>query len=361
MTLKDHVLQRVRSEVTERSAYSVLVGDGRVKLDAMESPYSWPTEIQEEWFSMLREVRLNRYPDPSAIDLCDDLRVFYDLPESSGLLLGNGSDELIQMIILALGGPDRPIVAPEPTFTMYRILTEVMGIKFISVPLDTDFEIDRDALLFVIKEHDPGCVFLAYPNNPTGNLFNRKTVEAAVATATGLVVVDEAYHPYCEETFLDQVPERNHLAVLRTFSKLGLAGLRLGFLTGPSAWLAEINKLRLPYNINSLTQASARFALLHQDWFAQQAIKICDERARLLVELRKFSGLIVYPSAANFVLFRAKEGCANVIFESLLQQNVLVKNLDGEHHRLKDCLRVTVSTQVENDLFLEALSIVVDR
>ncbi len=257
---------------------------------------------------------------------------------------------------MALGGPARPVLAPEPTFGMYRINAEVLGSPFVGVPLSDRFAIDRAALLLAIETHDPGCIFLAYPNNPTGNLFERETIEAAIDAANGLVIIDEAYHPYCGQTFLNEIPGKGHLAVLRTFSKLGLAGLRLGFLTGPEPWLAQINKVRLPYNISVLTQASARFALSHVDWFTQQAEKVCAERRRLHNGLQELSGLKVYPSAANFLLFRVPEGTASWVFDSLLQQNILIKNLDGQHDQLRDCLRVTVSTPDENDLFLEALS-----
>ena len=322
MALEDHVRRRVRKEIAGRSAYDVIPAAGRIKLDAMESPYVWPSALQTEWLSTLRQVELNRYPDPTAFELCEDLRRWSGLEGAMGILVGNGSDELIQMIIMALGGPARPVLAPEPTFGMYRINAEV----------------------------------LAYPNNPTGNLFERETIEAAIDAANGLVIIDEAYHPYCGQTFLNEIPGKGHLAVLRTFSKLGLAGLRLGFLTGPEPWLAQINKVRLPYNISVLAQASARFALSHVDWFTQQAEKVCAERRRLHNGLQELSGLKVYPSAANFLLFRVPEGTASWVFDSLLQQNILIKNLDGQHDRLRDCLRVTVSTPDENDLFLEALS-----
>jgi len=356
MGLGDRVRRRVRKEIADRSAYDVIPAAGRIKLDAMESPYVWPPALQTEWLSTLRQVELNRYPDPTAFELCEDLRRWSGLEGATGILVGNGSDELIQMIIMALGGPARPVLAPEPTFGMYRINAEVLGSPFVGVPLSDRFAIDRAALLSAIEAHDPGCIFLAYPNNPTGNLFERETIEAAIDAANGLVIVDEAYQPYCGQTFLNEMPGKGHLAVLRTFSKLGLAGLRLGFLTGPEPWLAEINKVRLPYNVSVLAQASARFALSHVDWFTQQAEKVCAERRRLHNSLQELSGLRVYPSAANFLLFRVSEGTASWVFDSLLQQNILIKNLDGQHDRLRDCLRVTVGTSAENDLFLEALS-----
>jgi histidinol-phosphate aminotransferase len=356
MGLVDHVRRRIRVEIASQSAYEVIPAKGRIKLDAMESPYAWPPALQTEWLSTLHQVKLNRYPDPAALDLREELRRWSGLGDAMGVLLGNGSDELIQMIIMALGGSSRPVLVPEPTFGMYRIIAEVLGIPFVGVPLADHFEIDRMALLSAIEAHDPGCIFLAYPNNPTGNLFERETVEAVINAANGLVIIDEAYHPYCGQTYLNAIPEMGHVAVLRTFSKLGLAGLRLGFLTGPEPWLAEINKVRLPYNISVLAQATAQFALSHSDWFTEQARKICAERRRLHNSLLELSGLRVYPSAANFLLFRVPEGTAGQVFDFLLQENILVKNLDGQHDQLRDCLRVTVSTPDENDLFFDALA-----
>jgi histidinol-phosphate aminotransferase len=357
MRIEDCVRHRVRLEITGRSPYDVIPTVGRIKLNAQESPYAWPLALQTEWLSALREVELNRYPDPKALELCEDLRCWSGLGDEAGLLLGNGSDELIQMIIMVLGGPDRPVLAPEPTFGMYRIIAEAVGSPFVGVPLTDGFAIDRAALLAAIEEYDPGCIFLAYPNNPTGNLFERETIEAVIGATKGLVIIDEAYHPYCEQTFLNEIPGNDHLAVLRTFSKLGFAGLRLGFLAGPDPWLAEINKVRLPYNISVLTQVSAQFGLLHGDWITAQTEKICAERSRLYNALQELSGLRVYSSAANFLLFRVADGTADLVFDSLLQQNVLIRKLDGEHDGLRDCLRVTIGTPEENELFLEALSI----
>jgi histidinol-phosphate aminotransferase len=359
MNMVDHVRRRVRTEIADRSAYEVIPAAGRIKLDAMESPYTWPTALKAEWLSTLCQVELNRYPDPAAIELCEELRRCSGIGGTMGILLGNGSDELIQMIIMALGGRGRPVLAPEPTFGMYRIIAEMLGSPFVGVPLTDGFAIDRSALLSAIETHDPGCIFLAYPNNPTGNLFERETIEAIINSANGLVIIDEAYHPYCGQTFLNEISENGHLAVLRTFSKLGLAGLRLGFLTGPESWLSEINKVRLPYNISVLTQASAQFALSHRDWFTQQAEKVCAERRRLHTSLQEFSEFNVYPSSANFLLFRTPEGTAVRVFDSIFHQNILIKNLDGQHDQLRDCLRVTVGTPDENNLFLDALLAVI--
>ena len=198
-------------------------------------------------------------------------------------------------------------------------------------------------------------VFLSYPNNPTGNLFDDEDVETLIAETDGLVVVDEAYHPFCQKSFLDRLPRYDNLLVLRTFSKLGLAGLRLGVLAGGKAWLHQFDKVRLPYNINCLTQTSARFALDHLDVLEAQAAQIRRDRELLYTALTKLPGVKPWPSAANFILFRVDGRSATEVFEHLKRRHVLIKNLDTAGGPLQGCLRVTVGTAHENDAFLAAL------
>jgi histidinol-phosphate aminotransferase len=352
--LEHFVQQRVRKDILQRSAYKVLPSDGYIKLDAMESPYTWPDTFQREWLSTLREINLNRYPDSVGVELCEEIRAWCGLHDSASMLLGNGSDELIQMIIMTLGGP---VLTPEPTFGMYRLIAEAIGSQFVGVPLTNDFLLDQKKMLSEIEKHDPSCIFLAYPNNPTGNLFDHTLIKKIIDRASGLVIIDEAYHPYSGQTFLTEILESEHVVVLRTFSKFGLAGLRLGFLVGPHRWLEEINKVRLPYNINSVTQASVRFALSKDAWFRKQTEKISMERNRLEDALRKYPDVRVYSSRTNFLLFRLLNEHSDKVFDSLTKQKILIKNMDGTHEALHDCLRVTVGTVEENQKFLEALSI----
>jgi histidinol-phosphate aminotransferase len=211
-------------------------------------------------------------------------------------------------------------------------------------------------MLAALREYRPALVFLANPNNPTGNRFDTEAMRAVVEAAPGLVVIDEAYYPFTDGDYLEWLDRYEHLAVMRTVSKLGLAGLRLGLLAGNPAWLDEIDKTRLPYNINVLTQASAQFALAHAEVLAEQARLIRQERAQLYRALTAMPSLKVYPSEANFILFRAPKGRAGEVFASLKSQGVLIKNLDGSHAQLADCLRVTVGTAAENQAFLRALA-----
>jgi len=349
----------VRPAIRSLSAYHVPPAEGLIKLDAMENPYGWPSELVEPWLETLRGAALNRYPDPSAARLTERLRESMAVPASAAVVLGNGSDELIQMIALCLADPDarprRVVLAPEPSFVMYRMIAAFTGMDYVGVALGEDFSLDLAAMLRAIEQHQPAVVFLAYPNNPTGNLFAPEAVRALVETAPGLVVVDEAYHAFAGESFMAAVEDYDNLLVMRTVSKMGLAGLRLGLLAGPPAWLAEIDKLRLPYNINVLTQLSAEFALRHGEVLAEQSARIRAEREALLKALRELGALRVYPSRANFILFRVPGGRAGAIFEGLKAAGVLIKNLDGAGGTLRGCLRVTVGTPEENAAFLSAL------
>ena len=345
----------IRPAIQALSAYHVPDAGDLIKLDAMENPYRWPEALIDEWLDILRDVELNRYPDPGAQALSEQLRQSMQVPDGMQLILGNGSDELIQMLALAVSGPERVILAPEPTFVMYRMIAAFAGMQYRSVPLAGDFSLDRDATLQAVQQYQPAIVFLAYPNNPTGTLFAADDVEAIIQAAPGLVVIDEAYAPFTDASFMSRLGDYPNLLVLRTVSKMGLAGLRLGLLAGPPAWLGEIDKVRLPYNINVLTQVSALFALEHKGVLDEQTQQIRRDRQALLDALRAVPQLEAWPSDANFILFRAPAGRADILFEAMKSRGVLIKNLSAAGGRLQDCLRVTVGTPEENAAFLAAL------
>jgi histidinol-phosphate aminotransferase len=348
--------QWIRPEIQRLSAYHVPDATGLVKLDAMENPYPWPGQLGDAWLSTLRNLNLNRYPDARALGLKAGLRRSMAVPESMGLLLGNGSDELLQIILLAVGGHGRAVVVPAPTFAMYRLIAIFAGLDYHEVPLRPDFSLDADALLAGIQRTRPAVVFLSYPNNPTGNLFDVDAVCAVIRASPGLVVVDEAYHAFAEETLMGSLCHYPNLLVLRTVSKLGLAGLRLGVLVGSRFWIDQLDKVRLPYNINTLTQVSAAFALQHGELLDAQARSIRAERQRLYAALADLPGITVYPSRANFLLFRGPPGGARRLFERLRNSGILTKDVSASHPLLADCLRVTVGTPEENEAFLGALS-----
>jgi histidinol-phosphate aminotransferase len=344
----------IRPEIRALKGYHVPDARGLIKLDAMENPYTWPEALKTEWLEVLRNVPINRYPDPSAQTLRAQLKQSLVVPAGMDVLLGNGSDELIQLILMGLARPGAVVLAPLPTFVMYEMIASFVGMQFVGVPLAVDFGLDLENLRAAIKQHQPAAVFLAYPNNPTGNLFDEQAIETVLREAPGLVVVDEAYHAFAQKSFMARLGQYDNLLVMRTLSKQGLAGLRLGILAGDPAWLAEFDKLRLPYNINSLTQVSAGFALQHKEVLDEQAARLCAERARLLQDLAALTGVQVWPSAANFILFRTAKP-ADAVVAALREQGVLIKNLSGTGGVLANCLRVTVGIPEENAAFLAVL------
>lgn len=360
MILVDQLSATVRSllrpEIQSLAAYHVQDSYGLVKLDAMENPYPWPQEMVDQWLERLREAEPNRYPDPSAKRLKAALRVAGGVPEGAELMLGNGSDELIQIILMAIAGRDVTVLAPEPTFVMYRQISVSLGLRFVGVGLrEEDFSLDMEAMRSAIRTHRPAVIFVAYPNNPTGNAFAMEDVFEIAATAPGLVVVDEAYAPFAGNTLMPWLAQFDRLLIMRTLSKMGLAGLRLGFLAGHPAWLEQLDKLRLPYNINVLTQISAEFALSKHEVLDAQVACICAERETLTRALEELPGVRVYPSRANFLTFRLIDAEATAVFNALKNAGILIKNLDPAGGMLHQCLRVTVGTPAENQRFVGAL------
>jgi histidinol-phosphate aminotransferase len=355
MSLNDLIASVFRKEVLALSAYKVADAQGLIKLDAMENPYQWPEDIKTGWLETLKDCPLNRYPDPEARALVATIKRQNQIPAQSDVLLGNGSDEIIQLLLMALP-TDAQVLAPDPCFVMYKQLSQCLGLNYHGIPLlANSFDLDLPAMLAAIESYQPSIIFLAYPNNPTGNLFNDASIREIIAAAKGLVVIDEAYAPFAGASFIDELGCHDHLLVMRTVSKLGLAGLRLGYLAGNPALIEQLNKIRLPYNINVLTQISADFALSHKAFFDQQTQQICADRASVFKQLNDMPGITAFSSDANFILFRTPANQASRIFDSLKAQGVLIKNLAPQGGLLADCLRVTIGTPDENTAFLCAL------
>ncbi len=343
----------LRQEVLDLHAYHVPESSGYIKLDAMENPYLVPTALRGEIAEAVAAAAINRYPDPGAVSLKEKIRGVTGLPQGMEVLLGNGSDELIQMLAMALNKPGAVLLSVEPSFVMYKMIAAFIGMRYVGVPLATDFSLDLAATLAAIKRERPALTFLAYPNNPTGNLFSADAMAQIIQSSPGLVVVDEAYYAFASDSFIPHLARYPNLLVMRTFSKLGMAGLRLGFLAGSAAWLGQLEKLRLPYNVGVLPQLVAEKLLSHHDVLLQQAEQIKRDRAKLYQQLSEIAGIKVYASEANFLLFRVAD--ATEIFNGLKQRGVLIKNLNGGHPMLKDCLRVTVGKPDENMRFIAAL------
>jgi histidinol-phosphate aminotransferase len=343
----------LRQEVLDLHAYHVPVSSGYIKLDAMENPYLVPPALCREIAEAVAAAAINRYPDPGAASLKEKIRAVIALPKGMELLLGNGSDELIQLLALALNKPGATLLSVEPSFAMYKMIATFTGMRYVGVPLGADFSLDMSATLAAIERERPALIFLAYPNNPTGNSFSADAVAKIIQASPGLVVVDEAYYAFASDSFIPHLARYPNLLVMRTFSKLGMAGLRLGFLAGSAAWLGQLEKLRLPYNVGVLPQLVAEKLLVHHEVLLQQAEQIKRDRAKLYQQLSEIAGVQVYPSEANFLLFRMAN--AEAIFNGLKQRGVLIKNLNGGHPMLKECLRVTVGTPEENMKFIAAL------
>jgi histidinol-phosphate aminotransferase len=343
--------QLVRPEILALKAYHVAPAEGMVKLDAMENPYPLPEATRRELAEVLSHVDLNRYPDPAAPKLRALIGRKMGVPSRMEILLGNGSDDLIQIVTLALARPGAVMMYPGPTFVMYAMNATYFAMRAVQAGLRDDFSLDLRAFLKAVREENPALIYIAYPNNPTGVLYREEDVIAILKEAQGLVVLDEAYHVFARKTFMPRLAEFPNLVVMRTVSKLGLAGIRLGYLAARPEWVEQFNKVRQVYNVNVLTQAAATFMLERLEVLEEQAARIRNERDHLGKALGALKGVTVFPSAANFFLVRVPD--ADGAFEALKRQGVLVRNLNSP--ALRNCLRITVGTPDENRILLNAL------
>jgi len=356
-------MQVIRPLIKAIQAYQVADASGLIKLDAMENPYTLTDDLRAELQQRLSVADINRYPDPSATALREKLKQVMQVPGDKSIVLGNGSDELIQMLAMAVASYDDNdgvcLMSFDPGFVMYKMIADFTGIQYIGVPLTENFTLDMEKIRQSIKQNRPAIIFIAYPNNPSANCYSENDIEEIISIAPGMVVVDEAYHPFAQTSFMSRLTDFDNLLVMRTVSKMGLAGLRLGLLCGHADIIKEIDKIRLPYNINVLTQVTATFVLDNIALLDDQAKRIRHERELLSEKMRRLSALQVFPSQANFILFRvlntdAKKN-ANTVFEKIKKAGVLIKNMKAEQGLLANCLRVTVGRPEENTAFLQAL------
>ncbi len=343
----------VREEILALKAYHVAPAAGMVKLDAMENPYALPEDLRGELAELVRTAPLNRYPDPTAPELRARLRAAFDIADEYGLLLGNGSDEIITMVTQTLARPGAVMLALEPSFAMYRMNAIYARMQYVGVPLDADFTLNLERVLAAVRANRPALTFIAYPNNPTGNLYPERDIEAIIEASPGFVVLDEAYHAFAGRSFMDRLARYPNLMVMRTVSKLGLAGIRLGYAVARPEWIAEFDKLRPPYNVNVLTQAVAARALERLDVLNGQAARIRADRGVLARALGALPQLQTFASEANFILARVPN--ADALYAALEARGVLVRNLHGSHPLLDNCLRFTVGAPDENAQLIAAL------
>ncbi len=354
-------LSWIRPAIKKIHAYQVADASGLIKLDAMENPYQLSNDLKAELQIKLSKADLNRYPDPTAKSLREKLSQVMGVPVDKAIVLGNGSDELIQMLAMAVANHDADrekdvcLMSFDPGFVMYKMIADYSGVEYVGVPLREDFSLDMEKTRVAIKQKQPAIIFIAYPNNPSANCYSKDEIEEIISIAPGMVVLDEAYHPFAQDSYMDRLTDFDNLLVMRTVSKMGLAGLRLGLLCGHPDIINEIDKIRLPYNINVLTQAAAEFVLDNVNELDQQAKAIREEREQLLATMRDIPKLDVFPSQANFILFRVSDINANDVFENIKRKGVLIKNMKAETGLLRNCLRVTVGTPDENKMFVDAL------
>jgi histidinol-phosphate aminotransferase len=345
----------IRPDVLAMQRYAVQAATGMVKLDAMENPYALPPELAAQLGQILAGAALNRYPAGHASTQAA-LRSALGVPAELDIMLGNGSDELIHLIIQACATDGAVVMAPVPGFVMYAMSTVLNRCTFVGVPLQADFALDMPAMLAAIAQHQPAVLFIAYPNNPTGNAWAVADVQACIAAMAqhgGLVVMDEAYQPFATDSWLPRLKDAPNVVLVRTLSKLGLAGLRLGYLVASPAWVEQLDKVRPPYNINVLTLAATDFLLGHIAVFNAQAAQLVVQRGILFAALTAMRGVHPFKSEANFVL--AKVPNASAWFDALKAQGILIKNVSAMSPLLTNCLRLTVGSEAQNALLIRAL------
>jgi histidinol-phosphate aminotransferase len=355
--LADTMSRVIRRDIQDMHAYAVQPSAGLVKLDTMENPYRLPAALQQGLGERLGQVAINRYPAERGEDLKAALAAHANMPDDCAIMLGNGSDELISLLSLACDVPGAVAMAPLPGFVMYGMSAALQGLRFVGVPLTADFELDEAAMLAAIEGHKPALLYLAYPNNPTANLWDDGVIDRcieAVGRVKGLVVMDEAYQPFAARDSLDRMKRHPHVLLMRTMSKFGLAGVRIGYLMGRRELVSEIDKLRPPFNISVLNAEAGLFALEHADEYVQQAVAIRSERERVFAQLAAMPGVRPYPSQANMILARVPDAAA--AFAGMRQRGVLVKNVSALHPLLSNCLRLTIGTPDENVQMIAALA-----
>ncbi len=359
--LTSRMVDRLRPDVLAMHRYLVQPSQGMLKMDAMENPHVLSRELQQQLGARLGAVELNRYPGQRLGTLRAALAAHAGVPAGFELVLGNGSDELISLLSMAFDRPGACVLAPVPGFVMYGVSAQLQGLQFVGVPLDERFELDEPAMLAAIAQHQPALIYLAYPNNPTANLWDDAVIDRIIAAAPGFVVLDEAYQPFAGKSYMGRLARHEHVLLMRTMSKFGLAGVRIGYLAGPVALMREIDKVRPPYNISVLNAECALFALEHSEVFAAQARDVVAQRELLQAALATLPGVQSFRSDANMVLVRlapfagSGEDVASTVFQRMKARGVLVKNMAGFHPLLANCLRLTVGTATENHAMLNAL------
>lgn len=341
----------VRLEVQALTPYSVLTFPNcQIRMDANENPYNLPLEIRQLLSKEMAGFSFNRYPDSEAQVLREVISVSLEVDKDM-IILGNGSDELILYLLLTMDC--QQVVYPLPTFAMYRLLGEINRLKPMGIPLGQGFKLDEQAILSSANQKQ-SIIFLSYPNNPTGNCFLEEKIIRIIENTSSLVIVDEAYYAFSKKSFLPLLERYKNLAILRSLSKIGLAGLRVGYLVAPSELVSQLLKVKLPYNLNSFSQLAAKLMLQNMELINPQLEQIIQERERMLLQMNRLEGLLAYPSQANFILFQPLTKDSQTVFSQLIERGILIRHLP-QLYQSRDYLRVTVGSPEENEAFISSL------
>jgi len=331
----------VKKSIQKLKPYHIENTPCRIKLDAMENPYPLSKALMKKVLEGIKGIKINRYPDPLASRLKDIIASDIKAPIDN-IIIGNGSGEHGDRVLLSI-----------PTFSMYGIIARSLSLMPEGVPLDKNWELPLNKFLSDMERIKPKVIFISYPNNPTGNSFDRESILKVLEKATGIVVIDEAYYNFSRKTFLPYLKEYKNLIILRTLSKIGMAGLRVGYLMADKEICQELNKVRLPYNSNALSQEIASIILENRTEIQKQIGAIISERDRLMEGFKEIKGIEPYPSETNFILFKIDRDSKEV-FDRLSDNGILVRNFGNDDY-LKNCLRVTIGTSEENDEFLDEI------
>jgi histidinol-phosphate aminotransferase len=348
-------LALIKASVRAQPAYTLASTPARRKLNQNESPFDFPAELKREVLDEVTSQPWQRYPEFAPPDLLPLLAEHYGWV-AEGVLVGNGSNELIQSTLSVTLGTGDVVIAPSPTFSLYRLLTAVLGGRYVPVPLRDGFEFDVDALIDMARREAARVIVLNSPNNPTGSALPADAVERILSKTDALVVCDEAYQDFGGPSAIGLLSRSSRLVVLRTFSKaLGLAGLRFGLALAHPAVAREIAKGKLPYNVNRVTLAAARSALRHAAVLAARTREVIANRERFVARLREMPGLTVYPTSANFVLMRCRSLPAKDVFRRLRDEyGILIRDV-SDSAQLAECLRISIGTAEDMDVVIDAL------
>lgn len=350
MTMK--IRDLVEKNIFEQSGYVTPELAGEIKMDANENPFTMSEPLKRILQERIRGIDFNRYPEAGAIELREKFARYFGVTKNM-MMLGNGSDELIQILCMTMKGKINGVLVPVPTFSMYKIIAVNTGNRVVEVPLDKNFDLDVKAMTGKMRKNFPALIFLSSPNSPTGNLFSPSKMEALIKKTPGIVVIDEAYARFSGQSQMALLKKYKNLIFLNTLSKLGMASIRVGFLIGNPDIIAQLDKVRLPYNINSLSQMASRFFLDYHKDFSKQIKEIVQRRNELYRGLKAIKWITVYPSQANFIFF----SCAfdsNRIYNKLVAEGIMVKNLNVPP-LMPNCMRITAGNKKENGALLKAL------